>query len=114
MIIQLFYKVCFIYLMSFQFCIDRDFEASRGIEDIRNVYRREGLDFRYIGRIHNKRRFVFIPKCKCVNGKYSVNPLSLSDYMTPEEYQNVILEHENGDQLSKVKLKYNPFAKYPA
>ena len=34
--------------------------------------------------------------------------------MTEDEYQNVVLEHENGDELSKVKLKYNPFANYPA
>jgi hypothetical protein len=98
--------------MDFQYVIEPDFQAGTGDDDIRNVRRREGLRLRYIGRIYNKRLFIFANRCTCIDRwYYRLQPLS--EYMTPEEYQNVILEHENGDELSKIKLKYNPFAYYP-
>ena len=98
--------------MDFQYVIESNFQAGTGDDDIRNVHRREGLKLRYIGRIHNKQLFVFVKKCRADEWHPRLQPLS--EYMTEEEYRNVILEDADGNIVSRYKLKYNPFVKYPA
>ena len=100
--------------MEHEYFIEAEFQADRsGVDDIRNILRREGLKLRYIGRIHNKQLFEFINYCDCTENWFP-RLIPLSEYMTHEEYQNVTFEMINGGEITKHKMKkYNPFAKYP-